>query len=171
MHEILINPKYTGYMVWNRRATRKGGSRNPPEVWVWSPHPTHEPLLTKETFLAAQKVAATKERSRSAAGLNSAHPLARRFYPLRSHVFCNDCRRRKFGKARTPYSYFACAPAPGYHPKGHPATIYAREDLLLDGVSNFFARRISGSARTVSFYRSRTDNEDSAAAERIGVAG
>jgi site-specific DNA recombinase len=169
VREILINPKYTGYMVWNRRATKKGGSCNPPEAWVWSPHPTHEPLVTKETYLAAQKVAATKERSRSAAGPNTAHPQARRSYPLRSYVFCNDCRRRMFGKTRTPYSYFACAPAPGYRPEGHPATIYVREDLLLDGVSDFFARRIFGSARTVYLERARTSGEDAAAEHQAKI--
>jgi hypothetical protein len=40
--DILRNPKYTGYMVWNRRATKKGGKVNPPEAWVWSEQPTHE---------------------------------------------------------------------------------------------------------------------------------
>jgi site-specific DNA recombinase len=28
-------------MVWNRRATKKGGKVNPPSAWVWSPAPTH----------------------------------------------------------------------------------------------------------------------------------
>ncbi|MGC9671426.1 recombinase family protein [Planosporangium sp. 12N6] len=28
---IVTNPKYTGYMVWNRRATKSGGRLNPPE--------------------------------------------------------------------------------------------------------------------------------------------
>lgn len=44
VREILLNPKYTGYMVWNRRAT-KGGKVNPPELWVWSAEPTHEPIV------------------------------------------------------------------------------------------------------------------------------
>ncbi|WP_199537143.1 recombinase family protein [Spongiactinospora gelatinilytica] len=147
IREVLINPKYTGYMVWNRRATKKGGSCNPPELWVWSSQPAHEPLVTRETFLAAQKVAAQKERSRSAAGVNSAHPQAVRSYPLRSYVFCAACRRRMFGKTRIPYSYYACVPAYGHRPEGHPPAIYVREDRLMDGVSDFFARRIFGSAR------------------------
>lgn len=32
MRDILFNPKYTGYMVWNRRATKRGGKVNPPEL-------------------------------------------------------------------------------------------------------------------------------------------
>ena len=36
VREILRNPKYTGYMVWNRRASKKGGRCNPPSEWVRS---------------------------------------------------------------------------------------------------------------------------------------
>src|SRR6266508_4126057 len=54
--EILRNPKYTGYMVWNRRASKKGGRHNPPEAWIWSPQPTHQPIVSRELFAAAQHV-------------------------------------------------------------------------------------------------------------------
>ncbi|MFD0855910.1 recombinase family protein, partial [Actinomadura adrarensis] len=58
VRDILVNPKHTGYMVWNRRATKRdGGKHNPPEAWGWSPAPTHEPLVSIEVFTAAQKVA------------------------------------------------------------------------------------------------------------------
>jgi site-specific DNA recombinase len=50
VRDILHNPKYTGYMVWNRRATKSGGRINPPDAWVWSDQPTHEPLVSRETF-------------------------------------------------------------------------------------------------------------------------
>ncbi|MGI5357458.1 recombinase family protein [Streptomyces sp. CA-252508] len=51
VREILRNPKYTGYQVWNRRrATKQGGRNNDPKDWVWSPRPTREPLVTKELF-------------------------------------------------------------------------------------------------------------------------
>ena len=44
--EILRNPKYTGFMVWNRRARKGGNNRiNPISEWVWSPVPMHE-LIT-----------------------------------------------------------------------------------------------------------------------------
>jgi site-specific DNA recombinase len=44
-------------MVWNRRATKTAsGKHNPSSEWVWSSRPTHEPLVSKEVFLAAQKV-------------------------------------------------------------------------------------------------------------------
>jgi Cyclic nucleotide-binding domain/Recombinase len=48
VYEILRNPKYTGYQVFNRRASRSGhGKVNDPAKWVWSPQPTHEPLIAK----------------------------------------------------------------------------------------------------------------------------
>jgi hypothetical protein len=71
--EILRNPKYTGYMVWNRRASKKGGRHNPPEAWIWSPQPTHQPIVSRELFAAAQHVAGQRRGSRSGAGLNR-HP-------------------------------------------------------------------------------------------------
>jgi site-specific DNA recombinase len=74
VHDLLANPKYTGYMVWNRRATKKGGRFNPPETWVWSEQPTHEPVVTREMFDAAGEVAKKEQRSRDGAGANMKHP-------------------------------------------------------------------------------------------------
>jgi hypothetical protein len=64
VREILRNPKYTGYMVWNRRASKKGGQYNPPSDWVWSPIPTHEPLTTKTMFEAAFSFGGQRQGSR-----------------------------------------------------------------------------------------------------------
>ncbi|WP_181770924.1 recombinase family protein [Amycolatopsis pittospori] len=48
MYDILRNPKYTGYQVFNRRATRsRRGKVNDPIKWAWSPAPVHEPLIPK----------------------------------------------------------------------------------------------------------------------------
>ncbi|MGP4005389.1 recombinase family protein [Streptomyces sp. 4N124] len=46
MYEILRNPKYTGYQVFNRRGSRsRKDAYNDPRLWVWSPEPVHEPLI------------------------------------------------------------------------------------------------------------------------------
>ncbi|WP_160159611.1 recombinase family protein [Streptomyces sp. 3213.3] len=46
--DLLRNPKYTGYQVFNRRASRsRSGAPNDPALWVWSPQPVHEPLIPK----------------------------------------------------------------------------------------------------------------------------
>ncbi|MEV1078741.1 recombinase family protein [Streptomyces sp. NPDC050211] len=72
VREVLTNPKYTGHMVWNRRA-RKGNGRNrlnPVEEWVWSTTPAHAALVDLETFVRAQEVAERRQRSRGAPGAN-----------------------------------------------------------------------------------------------------
>jgi hypothetical protein len=73
VRDIITNPKYTGYMVWNRRATKSGGRINPPDAWVWSDQPTHEPLVSRETFQEAASVARQREGSRTQPGPNTGH--------------------------------------------------------------------------------------------------
>jgi hypothetical protein len=155
--EVLRNPKYTGYMVWNRRASKKGGRHNPPEAWIWSPQPTHQPIVSRELFAAAQRVAPQRRGSRSGAGLNR-HPQTRRSYPLRSLVTCALCGRRMRGKlrrkARCDYLYYACEPprsvgrqvAADRQPE-HPASVLVRGDVLLGGVLEFFTLRVFSSDR------------------------
>ncbi|WP_253874757.1 recombinase family protein [Actinomadura rupiterrae] len=148
VREIIVNPKYTGYMVWNRRATKTGGGRhNPPEAWVWSDKPTHPALVSLDIFIAAQEVAKVRERSRSAAGANSAHPSTRRVYRLRSFLTCAMCGRRMFGKTRRDHAFYACAPDPQHIPEGHPKSIWISEAPLIDGVAEFFATNIFGPHR------------------------
>lgn len=59
---LIANPKLTGHQVYNRKATRTGrpgGSRlNPISQWVWSPHVTHEPVVSVEEWREAQEVTA-----------------------------------------------------------------------------------------------------------------
>jgi site-specific DNA recombinase len=150
VREILTNPKYTGHMVWNRHA-RKGSGRNrlnPPDQWVWSPEPVHEALVDLETFVQAQMVAGRRERTRTAAGVGR-HPRARRVYRLRGYLYHAQCGRRMYGKGRHGTSYYACVPKPGYRPPGHtgPASLWLREDILLDGLSGFLSQRIFGTGR------------------------
>lgn len=151
---VLDNPKYTGYMVWNRRASKTGNGRvNPPKDWVWSPVPTHEPLVTLDLFKAAREVAPDRERSRCAPGPNTAHPDTKRSYVLRSYVVCAQCERRMFGKTRKAHAYFACQPSANHGKQAavrfpaHPASVWVRQDALLDGILHFFADRVLGPDR------------------------
>jgi hypothetical protein len=161
--EVLANPKHTGYMVWNRRKRsrperRVAGKVNPPSEWVWSPQPTHEPLVTRALFDAATPVARLRERSRGGAGPNLAHPQTQRSYLLRSYVMCDLCGRRMFGKTRRKgervFTYYACVTnrehhreQPWYH--DHPKTMVVREDLLVPIVGQFFAERVLGTNRAL----------------------
>ena len=152
VREVLVNPKYTGYMVWNRRATKRGGKVNPPELWVWSEQPTHEPLVPRDLFKAAAGIAGWRQGSRSAVGENKQHPQAKRTYVLRSFVFCEICGKRMFGKSRHGVSYYACQPernigkAADERFPGH-GSVWLREDDLLTGLSGFLAERIFGPDR------------------------
>lgn len=153
VREILLNPKYTGYMVWNRRASKKGGKVNPPDQWVWSAEPTHEPIVSREMFDAAMATARTRQGSRGGAGPNTAHPDTKRSYVPRSMVFCHLCDGKMFGKTRHGNPYYACQPGrsqgkvlPARRPE-HPPTIYVREDALLPGIFRFFGDRIFGPDR------------------------
>ena len=148
VRDMLTNPKHTGHMVWNRRA-RKGGGRNrpnPPTEWVWSPEPVHEPLVDLETFVQAQQVSEHRERSRSGAGANS-HPRTKRIYRLRGYMWCDECGRRFYGKTAKSHAYMVCAPKKAWRPQGHPASIWTREDALLDGVNGFLAAQVFGQYR------------------------
>ena len=93
--DILRNPKYTGYQVFNRRAMRsKGGKVNDPRKRVWSPQPAHEPLIPKWMFdeLAAR-------RGSRASSKPNTNPKTKRTYPFRGRVFC-PCGRRMSGSSR-----------------------------------------------------------------------
>lgn len=112
VRDILRNPKYTGYMVWNRRATKKGGKVNPPEAWVWSEQPTHEAIVTRDVFDAAMGMTEVRKRSRNGSDPNVKHPATKRSYPLRSFIVCTLCGCRMFGKAnRAGTPYYVCQPS------------------------------------------------------------
>jgi len=153
VRDILTNPKYTGYMVWNRRATKSGGKVNPPEAWIWSDQPTHEPLVSRETFEAAGQVASTRRGSRSEPGPNTAHRHTRHGYLLRSYVHCGLCNQRMFGKTRHGRAYYSCYPANNNadrldrYPVEHPRAVYVREDALTEALDHVIAARVFGPDR------------------------
>jgi site-specific DNA recombinase len=153
VRDILTNPKYTGYMVWNRRATKSGGRVNPPSAWVWSEQPTHEPLVSRDTFEAAARVAQIRRGSRTEAGPNSAHRHTRHGYLLRSYVRCGGCEQRMFGKTRHGRAYYTCYPAANNadrldsYPPEHPKAIYVREDAIIEALDHVVATRVFGPDR------------------------
>lgn len=154
VREVLTQPKYTGYMVWNRRA-RKGAGRNrtnPMEEWVWSPMPIHEAIIDLDTWLLAQEVHGQKDRSRSAAGKNR-KPGTKRVYRLRSYITCTMCGRRMCGNTMKGHVYYACNPKPAWRGPDHPGAIRVREDQLLEALEGFLNDRVFGT------YRHRLDDD------------
>ena len=180
VREILTNPKYTGFMVWNRRATkdkRHPGKNNPKDQWVMSPVPTHTALVEVETFIAAQalmanSVAGSGRRERHRAGLDvtaaNPHPLTKTVYKLRSYVWCQACQRRMHGHANrhgTPYAY--CQPRNRELPDDHPAAIRVREDRLIEGATRFFNTYVLGPDRLALVQASLPAANDFVRAEHL----
>ncbi len=157
---ILGNPKYTGHMVYGRTRTQGGrrGRKVPQDHWLWSPEPAHPVIITRAMWDAAQNAGREHGSSRDDTEL-SAHPAAKRTYPLRGLIRCRECQRRMTGHARigrpggtTTYTYYVCThdPANPRHAAanpGHPPTIQVRQDLMLAIVAEFFGTRIFGPDR------------------------
>ncbi|WP_240529013.1 recombinase family protein [Streptomyces antioxidans] len=148
VRDVLTNPKYTGHLVWNRRAMKtRSGKVNPIEDWVWSPRFTHPPLVSLEAFVRVRAIPQERERSRSEPGTNTAHPQAARTYAPRSFLFCAIYERRMFGKARRGRGFYVCAPKPECIPPDHPKSLWIKETYLLEPLHAFFAARIFGPDR------------------------
>jgi site-specific DNA recombinase len=153
IRDILINPKYTGYMVWNRRATKDKqhpGKGNPRDEWVMSSRPEHPALVPVDLFLAAQPTARRREQARADRDPMAPNPhrQTKSAYRLRSYVYCAPCGLRMHGKrnhAGTAYSY--CQPRDRAVPDGHPPTVWANESRLIEAVTHFFNSYVLGPDR------------------------
>jgi site-specific DNA recombinase len=184
VREILCNPKYTGYMVYNRSKRSRpernvAGRVNPPAEWVWSSKPTHEPLTTRRLFEAGTVIGRSNRGSRQSPGPNR-HPATRRTFRLRSYVFCELCGRRLCGKTRRVgdvYNYYACEPNPAHHAHRdwyptHPKSLWVREDKLLTLLDAFFANRIFGPDRRALLDQGQavpSDRDDPTVAQRAAL--
>ena len=128
---ILRNPKYTGHMVYGRTRKLPGTKKSrpvPPDQWIWSAEPTHEPLTDRATWDKAQKAGAERGNVRDAEKPTT-QPGTR--YPLRSRIRHQACQRRMYGVRRpsssktspgTVYTYYHCPynPSNPRHAAAHP---------------------------------------------------
>ncbi len=97
----LINPLYTGHMVWNRvRFFRKNGRRtyvpNPIAKWVCSPEPSHPGLISKSAFEAvAMKFLRRRGKDQHSRGealaIGDTEPDNRGRYLLSGLLRCGAC--------------------------------------------------------------------------------
>ena len=151
IYEILKNPKYTGYMVFNRRASRsRSGAVNDPVKWVWSPEPTHPPLIPKWMYDENRANAEARRGSRAdrAADIRQ---NTRRTYLFRG-MLRDACGRRMSGASRRDLTWYVCAPRGNNRGRtdrltGHPKTVYLNERAVLDAVCRFYAERLLGPDR------------------------
>ena len=170
--DILKNPKYTGYQVFNRRASRsRHGAVNGPEKWVWSPEPVHEPLIPKWMFDEFNTQRAENRGSRPGNELNS-HPAAKRTYLYRGIVHCT-CGRRMSGNLRRPGEpvFYICWPRANNRGRddtldGHPKTVRIREDVLDTAIAEFYTERVFGRSRVALLTADMASYDDRAAQER-----
>ncbi|GAA5109812.1 recombinase family protein [Haloechinothrix salitolerans] len=169
VRDVLTNPKYTGHMVWNRRARKTGRNRlNPIQEWVWSAQPVHEPLVSLEDWIAAQNVSGHRFGSRSGNNTNINHPDTKRSYLLRTYLFCDLCGRRMNGKTRRALAYYVCAPKKAYIPEGHPTggSFFVREDALIDKLNEFLSHHVFGHYRRALLADRMRDLDEEARHER-----
>ncbi|WP_322769137.1 recombinase family protein, partial [Frankia sp. Cr1] len=175
--DLLRNPKYTGYQVFNRRASRsRHGAVNGPEKWVWSDQPVHEPLIPKWMFDEFNAHRQTRRGSREGNDLNT-HPAARRTYVFRGMIFCayGRCMIGYISRPGAPVSYI-CWPKGNNRGRedklaGHPKTVRIREDVLLNAVPDFYAERVFGRRRVALLTAELATFDDRAAQERAAARG
>jgi site-specific DNA recombinase len=102
VREILLNPVYTGRMVWGRSRTARELAdpdnpglghievrrRNTPDKWAISPPATHQPLVSDAGFIAVQNLRAERAD-------------AKHDYRLRGLLRCALCERAAKGTGPT----------------------------------------------------------------------
>jgi site-specific DNA recombinase len=137
---ILINPRYTGFQVWNKQRKDEilldvndvaSGHQtvmrwNKKGDWVWSPEPAHEAIVSKETFEQVQSIIASKSRP---TGPRKPRPT-QRAYALNGRLLCELCGRRLHGSWNHGEAYYRCSYAKEYAASkkiDHPRTVYLRE--------------------------------------------
>lgn len=165
--EILHNPKYTGYQVWNRRSRKKGGKVNPPDKWVWSEAPAHEALVSREMFEKA--ILAGTRRDNALQKAKAHEDYRKRSYVLRSFLRCGVCGLRMDGHYRNGVYYYRCDASKRRHrslvPEDHPASVYLREDRAGEKVVRFLQNHVFGPER-VPLLRASLSTSDPEADER-----
>jgi site-specific DNA recombinase len=153
---MLRNPKYTGYNVWGRHDKRRDRPfQRPRDEWVWSPTPTHDPLVPRELFELVEERArrhehATKEPSGRYRQREGRRPG--RLYVLRGRVRCALCDRRMEGTYQRDSKWYRCRFSTSRGQvaadvAGHPRALQIKEELILDELLDFMGRRLFGPAR------------------------
>lgn len=150
---ILSNPRYTGYQVWARQRREEvlldvedvgAGHQtimrwNGEEQWVWSAEPSHDALVSMETFRAVQARMVEARRG----GKPRRGPKTERPYLLRGRLRCGLCGRKLQGSWHHDEAYYRCSFGAEYARSAeldHPKVVYLRERDLLPHVDAWLAR-------------------------------
>ncbi|WP_370026309.1 recombinase family protein [Planotetraspora sp. GP83] len=153
---MLLNPRYTGYQVWNKQRTDEvlldvedvalGHTSkmrwNGKDAWVWSDKPVHEPLIDMEMFERVQEIMGGRGRGPA---VHKPH-RARHDYILRGCVFCGVCQRRMEGHWANKMPYYRCRFPQEYaiaNKIRHPRNVCLREDAILPSLDHWLALEFS----------------------------
>ena len=174
---ILLNPIYTGAMVWNRRTFGKfhriskeratarprqhlgRGERNPEIDWIVVPD-THEAIIPKAMFEAAQALRTSRERDSNIKAVRGGRAKSSPFL-LSGLIRCTDCGhnfqgyrvkkgKKKDGSKPVETHYYCCG---GYITKGTAVCkrhLFSRamfEDYVLDRIGQRLERYLKAGGR------------------------
>ncbi|MET8956315.1 recombinase family protein [Streptomyces sp. NPDC004533] len=156
MRAILINPRYTGYEIWNKQrkeerlldvddvtlghTTRM--THNPAEEWIRSNEPAHEAIISPSRFDTVQ--ALRRQRARNQGRQERVGKQGARPYALRGRVRCSLCGRKMQPATIRNHVYYRCEfkdqEAALYPELTHPRTINLREDIICHALDPWIAR-------------------------------
>jgi hypothetical protein len=149
---ILLNPRYTGRQVWNKQRkdevlidvndvalghqTRMRW--NDTGHWIRSDEPTHQPVISPQTFQQAQDILAARGR-----GPCQHNPHDRpRVYAFTGSLLCGVCKRRMQGHWINAAPYYRCRFPAEYalaNKINHPRNVYLRQDAFDVRVNDWLA--------------------------------
>ena len=142
------------------QAAKARGKIYPPEKWIWSQEPAHEPLVSREMFDRANAAAVKRDNvTKSARGHGD---YRKHTYVLRSFLRCGICGLRMHGKVRRGRSsaYYTCEISrrqSALVPEGHPRTVCLREDKAGEKVVEFLTTHLFGPERVEALRKSLAD--------------
>ncbi|MEV4893541.1 recombinase family protein, partial [Nonomuraea sp. NPDC055795] len=155
---ILMNPRYTGYQVWNKQRKDEvlidvddvGLGHmpklrwNPKDKWIWSDAPAHPPIVSREDFDATQATL----HGRGDRYTDKTVRRAQHVYMLRGRLLCGICDRRMQGHWSNEEPYYRCRFPQEYalaNHVEHPRNIYLREIDLAPKLDRWLVRLFSPS--------------------------
>ncbi|MFJ9590637.1 recombinase family protein [Streptomyces acidicola] len=153
---ILINPRYTGYEVWNKQRKeerlldiddvtlghRTTMTHNPAADWIHSNEPAHAAIISTDLFNTAattRKARAHAQGRQERAGKHGARP-----YALRGRVRCSLCGRKMQPATIRNHVYYRCEfkdqEQAHYPDLTHPRTVNLPEDIVCRALDQWIAR-------------------------------
>jgi site-specific DNA recombinase len=153
---IIINPRYTGYQVWNKQRKDEvlidvedvalGHTTklrwNGADKWLWSKKIVQPPIIDLNDFGKVQVLIAGRAHAPASHKPHRAkHP-----YALRGCVWCGLCERRMQGHWVNDMPYYRCRFPSEYalaNHVQHPLSVSVRENLVVGQVDSWLAREFA----------------------------